>query len=88
MEKTPNIKYFAVVYCYDGTIHLEPGNTQEECLEKLAVMTNSPRTLARMRATTVIKRDMNNFKEDLIFGCPKSLDIMQNQKIIKRFAAK
>ena len=85
MGKTSNIKYFGVVYCNDGTIHLIPGDTQEQCLERLAMMTNSPRTLQRMESTTVIKRDMSNFKEGKIFGCPKSLDVIQNKKLIKKF---
>lgn len=83
MEKTPNIKYFAVIYCHDGTIHLAPGDTQAECLERLAHMTASSKVLARMKATTVIKRDMSNFKDDMIFGNPKSLDVLQNKKIFK-----
>ena len=71
-----NIRYFAVVYCYDGTVHLAPGSTQEECLERLRDMKLNPKTIERMEATTVIKRDMNNFKDDKIFGCPKSLNVM------------
>ncbi len=70
------IKYFAVVYCYDGTIHLWPGNTQEECLEKLREMKDHMDVFERMESTTVIKRDMSNFKDNKIFGCPKSLNVM------------
>ncbi len=71
------IKYFAVVYCTDGTIHLEPKDTQKECLEKLKKMSEDPRVRKRMACTTVIKREMNNFKEGRIFGNPKSLNVIK-----------
>ena len=74
------INYFAVVYCYDETIHLWKGDSQEECLEKLRKMMQTPKIAERMKATTVIKRDMSNFVEDMIFGCPKSLNVVTESK--------
>ena len=70
-------KYFAVIYCKDGTIHLCPGDSQEECLNKLKKVSGYNKVKERMSATTVIKRDMSNFKEGRIFGCPKSLNIVK-----------
>lgn len=68
------ITYFAVVYSPDGTIHLWPGENQEQCLNKLKeVYADAP---DRVQATTVIKRDMDNFKDGMIFGNPKSLNVV------------
>ena len=77
--KETNIRYFAVVYSPDGTIHLWPGESKEACLNKLRSMRDSPRVHDRMEATTVIKRDMSNFKDGMIFGCPKSLDMIRSK---------
>lgn len=82
MAEEKKIQYFAVVYTNDAwgnTIHLWPGDSQEDCLNKLREMKEDPRILERMEATTVIKRDMSNFKDNKIFGCPKSLDVMQEK---------
>lgn len=79
MGETKEIKYFAVVYCFDGTIHLWKGNTQEQCLNILRKMKKDPDVACRMESTTVIKRDMSNFKDNKIFGCPKSLDVMRGK---------
>ena len=73
-----DIQYFAVIYCPNGSIHLEPGETQEACLEKLRRVKGVKADL--MKATTVIKRDMSNFKDGMIFGNPKSLDVMQEKE--------
>lgn len=73
-------KYFAVIYCKDNTIHLWPGDTQEDCLEKLKTLAEDPRVRDRMKSTTVIKRDMDNFKDGLIFGNPKSLNVVRESK--------
>ena len=77
------IKYFGVVYCHDGTVHLtKPQDTQQECLDKLKSWIEDPRCYERVAATTVIKREMDNFKDGRIFGNPKSLDIMRDKKFI------
>ena len=70
-------KYYAVVYCKDGTIHLWPGDDQEACLCKLKKLKKNPRVDERMQATTVIKRDLDNFKDGMIFGSPKSLNVVK-----------
>ena len=78
-----NIRYFAVVYCkpeYKNAMHLLPGDSKEDCLEKLRKLRDDPKINKRILATTVIKRDMSNFKDNLIFGCPKSLDVMQEKR--------
>ena len=81
MEETS--KYFAVFYSTDGTIHLWPGDNQEVCLEKLKDMSIEEGIIDRLKATTVIKRDMSKFKDGMIFGCPKSLNIATSKKIQK-----
>lgn len=65
---TGNFKYYLVIYCKDGTIHLWPGDSKQVCLEKLADMLTSPDIVARYENSTIIKRDMSNFKDGLIFG--------------------
>lgn len=69
-------QYFAVVYCNDGTMHLWPGESKEDCFTKLKKMKESPKIYSRMKATTIIKRNMDNFEDGFIFGSPKSLNIM------------
>lgn len=61
-------KYFLVVYCKDGTIHLWPGDSKQDCLLKLADMLTNEKIVGRYKDSTVIKRDMSNFKDGLIFG--------------------
>ena len=68
-------QYYAVLYAVDGTIHLWPGNSQEECLERLRGILKNEVKNDYCKATTVIKRDMSNFKDGMIFGNPKSLDV-------------
>lgn len=68
-------KYYGVVYLLDGTIHLWPGDNQKDCLDELIKIRDSEWG-PRIKATTVIKRNMDNFKDDLIFGNPKSLNVM------------
>lgn len=69
-------KYYGVIYLEDGTIHLWPGDSQKECLEKLKEIRDS-KWGERMKCTTVIRRNMDNFKDDLIFGNPKSLNVIK-----------
>lgn len=61
-------KYFLVIYCKDKTIHLWPGDSKQDCLEKLAGMLTKPEIVSRYEDSTIIKRDMSNFKDGLIFG--------------------
>lgn len=72
------VKYFGVVYCRDGTIHLtKPQDTQQECLDKLRSWIKDPKCYERVESTTVIKREMDNFKGGFIFGNPKSLNVVK-----------
>lgn len=66
--KPSNSKYFLVLYCHDGTIHLWPGDTKADCLEKLADALENPKVSRLFDDATVIKRDMSNFPDGLIFG--------------------
>lgn len=73
-------QYYAVVYCKDGTIHLWPGKSKEDCMEKLTDMKHTEGVSERMESTTVINRDLENCKDGYIFGHPKCLDVMSSNK--------
>lgn len=75
-------QYYGVVHLKDGTIHLWPGDSQEECLEILRRIKETWGD--RMKATTVIKRNLDNVKDGMIFGSPKSLDVMQEKNKKKK----
>ena len=75
-------QYFAVVYHtpeYKNAIALLPRASKEECFKALRELRDDPKTHDRILATTIIKRNMANFKDNMIFGCPKSLDVMQEK---------
>ena len=72
-------QYFGVTYLTDGTMQLWPGKDQQDCLRKLREVRDS-KWGPRLKATTVIKRDMTNFKDGLIFGSPKSLNVVAERK--------
>lgn len=81
-EKEVREQYFAVVYHtgeYKNAIALLPRESKEKCLDALRELRDDPKTHDRIRATTIIKRNMANFKDDLIFGYAKSLDVMQEK---------
>lgn len=61
-------KYYLVIYCKDKTIHLWPSDSKQDCLEKLADMLVTESVVKRYGSSTIIKRDMSNFKDGLIFG--------------------
>lgn len=73
-------KYYLVIYCKDKTIHLWPGDSKQDCLEKLAGMFVTPEVVERYENATIIKRDMTNFKDGLIFG--KRPDVEREAKKI------
>lgn len=73
-------KYYLVIYCKDKTIHLWPGDSKQDCLEKLAGMFVTPEVVERYENATIIKRDMSNFKDGLIFG--KRPDVEREAKKI------
>ncbi len=68
-------QYYAVVYCKDGTIHLLPADSKEEAVDRLKQFKESEKISERMEHTTIMKRNMDNFKDGLIFGCPKCFDV-------------
>ena len=70
-------KYYAVVYCHDGTIHLWEGESKEACEEKLFKVLSDKRCHDRCKRTTIIKRDAKSVGEEgYIFGAPDSLNIL------------
>lgn len=76
------IKYYAIVYCYDGTIHLWSATTKEECSTKLLSLLQDKRIYDRVERTTIIKRDLKN---PYVFGSPTSLDMKSKfDKMLRR----
>ena len=73
-----NLQYYLVIYCKDKTIHLWPGDSKQGCLEKLANMLAAESVMERYESSTIIKRDMSNFKDGLIFG--KRSDVEREAK--------
>lgn len=65
-----NVKdqFFLVFYSKDETIHLWPAETKEECLSKLSTMLKNPKIKQKYKCSTIIKRNMNNYEDGLIFG--------------------
>lgn len=80
MASETDPKYYLVIYCKDKTIHLWPGDSKQDCLEKLADMMTNQKVMERYENSTIIKRDMSNFKDGLIFG--KRLDVERGAKKI------
>ena len=80
MASETDPKYYIVIYCKDKTIHLWPGDSKQDCLEKLADMMTNQKVMERYENSTIIKRDMSNFKDGLIFG--KRLDVEREAKKI------
>ena len=52
-----NSKYYLVIYCKDKTIHLWPGDSKQDCLEKLAGMFVTPEVVERYENATISKMD-------------------------------
>lgn len=72
------IKYFGVVYCTDETTHFtKPKDTKEECMKVLIKMMEDPRVKERLKRTTVIKREMDNFPDGLLFGSPECYNVVK-----------
>ena len=69
------IKYFAVIYCVDGTIHLKEADTKEACEERLFNMLKDKRVYDKTERTTIIKRDIKD--NQYLFGSPNSLNIKE-----------
>lgn len=68
MAAETDFQYYLVIYCKDKTIHLWPGESKQDCLGKLANMMMDKKVMGRYETSTIIKRDMSNFKDGLIFG--------------------
>ena len=71
-------KYYLVIYCKEKPIQRGPGQSKQDCLEKLAAMLTTPDVVRRYENSTIIKRDMSNFKDGLIFG--KRTDVEREAK--------
>ena len=71
-------KHYAVFYSKDGTIHLWPGESKEDCERKLYDMLKDKRVHDRCRRTTIIKRDAKTVgEEEFVFGSPASLNVLE-----------
>lgn len=60
-----NMKFYLVVYLKDGTIHLWPGDTKEECVETKSKLSKS-KWKSRIKTFRFIKRNLNNCKDGYI----------------------
>ena len=60
-----NMKFYLVVYLTDGTIHLWPGDSKEEC-EKTKVGLSKSKWKPRIKTFRFIKRDLNKCKDGYI----------------------
>ena len=81
-EQKEQEQYFGVVYQtaeYKNAIILLPRDTKEQCLEVLRKCRDNPEMQGRIKATTVIKRNMAYCKDGMVFGHAKSLDVMQEK---------
>ena len=72
-------KHYLVIYSKDGSIHLWPANSRQECIKKANDMYSKEKVRELIEATTIIRRDIEENKK--LFGCPKSLNIMDGGKI-------
>lgn len=70
-------QYFAVIYRVNGVIELKPFESKERCMKELEKITSNETLIDLVKATTIIKRDMDNFKDGFIFGCPKSTNVIK-----------
>ena len=69
--------YYAVFYSNDGTIHLWPGKSIEECEKKLIHVLQSKKCYMRCKRTTIISRDKETVGEDgYVFGSPNSRNVL------------
>ena len=68
--------YLMVVYCHDGGIHMLPCGSKEICYTNLLKMRADPKCCERIAATTIVKRGAAAFGDGMLFGHPKSLDVM------------
>ena len=59
------MKFYLVVYLKDGTIHLWPGDSKEECLETKAKLYKT-KWKPRIKTCRFIKRNLNNCKDGYI----------------------
>jgi hypothetical protein len=62
---TTGMKYFAVIYCFDGTVHLWPGDTKDDCKKKVDELLNHEKIKPRIRAYNIIKRNLDNYQNGL-----------------------
>ena len=77
-------KYFGVIYLKNGRTDLsEPKDTPEEAMEVMRDLIKRTNALEKVLATTVIEREMDNFKDGFIFGHPKSRDLLQDKKFVQ-----
>ena len=77
-DKEKQELYFAVIYRKDGIIELKPFNQKDDAVDTLQKLWLDKNLLDRVKATTVIKRDMSNFTDGLMFGCPKCYNVLEN----------
>ena len=71
-----NIKYFAVIYLKNGNTDLsKPLDTIEEAVALLKETIKGKED--KVKATTISKRNMDLFKDDMLFGCPAKYNLVK-----------
>lgn len=61
-------KFYLVYYCKDGSIHLLPQDTKEECQKVLTKMLSTKATRDRYDNAMIIKRNLDAYDKGYIFG--------------------
>jgi hypothetical protein len=58
------MKFYAVVYLYDGTVHLWPGDDKDKCFDEIKKL-QTTKWKGRIRGYNVIKRNLDNYKDGM-----------------------
>lgn len=61
-------KFYLVYYCKDGSIHLLPKDSKEECQKVLNKMLTNKSTRDRYDNAMIIKRNLDAYDKGYIFG--------------------
>lgn len=69
--------YYAVFYSKDGTIHLWPGKSMEDCEKKLIETLRVKKCYDKCRRTTIMSREAKAVgKDGYVFGSPESRNML------------
>ncbi len=60
--------FYLVFYATDGTIHLLPKQSKEECQQSLQKMFKDKRICDRYKNSMIIKRNLDAYDQGYVFG--------------------